>query len=126
MQQAVILYRQAGAIKKSNVLAKKYNLVVDERAEVEEEYESEEMTPPNVSQRVTQLSDAGKHEKALGLLISNNQYDKALEFCTQNSVPITEELVKKILDASEQSSDESKKIELIRTLADKCRKTGSF
>jgi hypothetical protein len=31
MQQAVILYRQAGAIKKSNVLAKKYNLVIDDR-----------------------------------------------------------------------------------------------
>lgn len=36
MQQAVLLYRQAGAIKKSNVLAKKYNLVVDERAEEQE------------------------------------------------------------------------------------------
>lgn len=37
MQQAVILYRQAGAYNKSNVLAKKYNLVVDERTEEAEE-----------------------------------------------------------------------------------------
>jgi hypothetical protein len=48
------------------------------------------MTHANVSQKVAQLSDAGKHEKALGLLISNKQYDKALEFCTQNNVPISE------------------------------------
>ena len=129
MQQAVILYRQAGAIKKSNVLAKKYNLIVDERAEESEQqtYEKDSAANTNVSQRVSQLADSGKHQKALGLLISSKQYDKALEFCTQNNVPITEELIKKILDeANERSADESKKTELMRTLADKCRKTGSF
>lgn len=91
MQQAVILYRQAGAYNKSNVLAKKYNLVVDERTEEaqEESYEQQVASTVNVSQKVAQLSDAGKHEKALSLLISNGQYEKALEYCTQNNVPIT-------------------------------------
>ena len=129
MQQAVILYRQAGAVKKSNVLARKYNLIVDDRMEEQEEepFETENMSAANIQQRVNQLSDAGRHEKALGFLISNKQFEKALEFCTQNNVPISEELVKKILEeASEKTSDEGKKQELIRTLADKCRKTGSF
>jgi intraflagellar transport protein 140 len=62
------------------------------------------------------------------LLVNLKQYEKALDICIQHHVPIQEELVKKMLPDEEPTNamDKSKRTDLTRTIAEKCRKQGSF
>lgn len=50
-----------------------------------------------ITARVGQLIEAGKFDRAVPLLISIKQYDKALDLCIQHNVPIHDDLVKKMI-----------------------------
>lgn len=50
-----------------------------------------------ITARVAQLIEGGKFERAVPLLLSIKQYDKALDLCIQHNVPIHDDLVKKIV-----------------------------
>lgn len=62
------------------------------------------------------------------LLISAKQYERALDICIQHNVPIQEDLVKKMIPDDEPTTamEKSKRNDLIKTIAEKCRKQGSF
>lgn len=47
-----------------------------------------------ITARVNQLIEAGKFERAVPLLVSIKQYDKAFDLCIQHNVPIHDDLVK--------------------------------
>lgn len=81
-----------------------------------------------ITARVSQLIEAGKFDRAVPLLISIKQYDKALDLCIQQNVPIHDDLVKKIVPDEEPTNpiERNKRNDLMKTLAEKCRKQGSF
>ena len=81
-----------------------------------------------INERINQLMESGKFERAVPLLVSIKQYEKALDLCIQHNVTIQEDLVKKIIPDEEPTTpmERSKRMELMKTLAEKCRKQGSF
>lgn len=78
--------------------------------------------------RANQLVESGKYERAVPLFVSIKQYEKALDLCIQHNVPIHEDLVKKMVPDEEPNNalERSKRNDLMKTLAEKCRKQGSF
>ena len=50
-----------------------------------------------ITARVNQLIQSGKFQRAVPLLISVKQYEKALDLCIQQNVPIHDDLVKKMV-----------------------------
>lgn len=81
-----------------------------------------------ISERVSQLLESGRYAKAVPLLISLKQYEKALDICIQHNVPIHEDLVKKMIPDEEPTTplERSKRNELMKTVAEKCRKQSNF
>lgn len=81
-----------------------------------------------INTRINQLIEANKFDRAVPLLVSVKQYEKALDLCIQHNVPIQEDLVKKIIPDEEPTNpnDKAKRSELMKTVAEKCRKQGSF
>jgi hypothetical protein len=65
------------------------------------------------------LLEANKYERAVPLLISSKQYERALDICVQQNVPIQEELIKKIIPEDEPTTaaEKNKRAELIKTVA---------
>ena len=61
-------------------------------------------------------------------MVNLKQYEKALDICIQHNVAIQEELVKKMLPDEEPTNpvEKAKRVELTKTIAEKCRKQGSF
>ncbi len=74
------------------------------------------------------MLEANKFERAVPLLISSKQYERALDICVQQNVPIQEDLIKKMIpeDEPKTATEKSKRMELMKTIAEKCRKQGSF
>lgn len=136
VEKAIRLYKKAGAIKKANRLAEKNGfteLISMDAPEEEEEDDNEQdvglgSDKAAITARVNQLVEAGKFDRAVPLLVNLKQYEKALEICVNHNVPIQEELVKKMLPDEEPASpiEKSKRLELTRTIAENCRKQGSF
>ncbi len=133
-EKAIRLYKKAGAIKKANTLAEQHGFtelisvdVVEEDSQDEEELMSGG-DKGAITARVGQLIEAGKFDRAVPLLISIKQYDKALDLCIQHNVPIHDDLVKKMIPDQEPTNpmERNKRSELMKTLAEKCRKQGSF
>ena len=61
-------------------------------------------------------------------MIGAKQYEKALDVCVQQNVPIQEDLIKKILPDEEPTTamEKSKRNDLTKIVAEKCRKQGSY
>lgn len=72
--------------------------------------------------------EGNKFERAVPLLIGSKQYERALDICIQQNVPIQEDLIKKMIPDGEPATaiEKNKRNELIKTIAEKCRKQGSF
>lgn len=66
----------------------------------------------------------GMYEKAVHLMLSSKQYSQALELCLKNNVKVTDNMIEKMIPDG-VALDASKK-DLIRRLADLCKKQGSF
>lgn len=81
-----------------------------------------------ITARINQLLESGRYERAVPLLISLHQYERAMDICMQHNVPIQESLVKKMIPDEEPTnpSEKTKRNELIKGIAEKCRKQGSF
>lgn len=127
VEKAVVLYRKAGANKKSVELASKHNLnnyILPD--EPEEDDKVNENDPTSINNKVNNLIDSGKYDRAVPFLISAKQYERALDLCLQYSVPIPEDLVKKMFPDNMPPEEVQKKSEIMRNVADKCRKQGSF
>lgn len=60
--------------------------------------------------------------------MGSKQYDKALELCIQHNVLIQEDLIKKMIPDEEPANpmEKAKRVELIKTVAETCRRQGSF
>ena len=133
-EKAVRLYKKAGAIKKANGLAERHGFTELISLEIPDEESEDEEDIINggdknaILSRATQLIDTGKYERAVPMFISIKQYDKALDICIQHNVPIHEDLVKKMIPDDEPTApmERSKRNDLMKTLAEKCRKQGSF
>jgi hypothetical protein len=50
-----------------------------------------------INAKISSLLEAGKFERAVPLLVSSKQYERALDICIQHNVPIQEELIKKMI-----------------------------
>jgi hypothetical protein len=50
-----------------------------------------------INAKITSLLEANKYDRAVPLLISSKQYERALDICVQQNVTIQEELIKKII-----------------------------
>lgn len=61
-------------------------------------------------------------------MIGAKQYEKALDVCVQQNVPIQEDLIKKILPDEEPGSamEKGRRNDLTKVVAEKCRKQGSY
>jgi intraflagellar transport protein 140 len=81
-----------------------------------------------INAKISSLLENNKFDRAVPLLISSKQYERALDICVQQNVPIQEDLIKKIIPEEEPTNamEKSKKADLIKTVAEKCRKQGSF
>lgn len=133
-EKSIRLYIKAGAVKRGNSLAERHGFTELITTEVFEEDSGDEEDLMSggdknaILARANQLMEAGKFERAVPLLISIKQYERALDICMQHNVPIQEDLVKKIIPDEEPSNplERSKRNELVKTLAERCRKQGSF
>jgi hypothetical protein len=57
-----------------------------------------------INAKISSLLEANKYERAVPLLISSKQYERALDVCIQQNVPIQEDLIKKIIPDEEPSN----------------------
>ena len=97
VEKAIILYRKAGANKKSVDLATKANLknyILPD--EPEEDDNANPDDPTAINNKVNSLIDAGKYDRAVAFLISAKQLEKALDLGLQYNIPISDELIKKL------------------------------
>lgn len=72
-----------------------------------------------INAKITSLLEGNKYDRAVPLLISSKQYERALDICVQQNVPIQEELIKKIIPEDEPTTaaEKNKRVELIKTVA---------
>lgn len=134
VEKAIRLYRKAGAIKKANNLAEKngFSELISNEGIEEESGDEQDLIEAGdktaINAKISSLLEANKFERAVPLLISSKQYERALDICIQQNVPIQEELIKKIIPDEEPTTaaEKNKRVELIKTVAEKCRKQGSF
>jgi intraflagellar transport protein 140 len=123
VEKAVILYRKAGANKKAIDLATKHNLPIPKQDEDDKVNEND---PSSMNNKINSLIESGRYDRAVPILVSAKQYDKAFELCLQYSVPIPDDLVKKMFPDTMPPDEVQKKADLIRNVADRLRKQGSF
>lgn len=103
IQKAIRLYRKAGATKKSNALAERHGfteLISNEPGEEESGDEQELLEGGDktaINAKINALLEGGKYERAVPLLVGSKQYERALDVCIQQNVPIQEDLIKKML-----------------------------
>lgn len=57
-----------------------------------------------INAKISSLLEANKYERAVPLLISSKQYERALDVCIQQNVPIQEDLIKKIIPDEEPTN----------------------
>lgn len=71
---------------------------------------------------------AGFPEKAIPLLLKNGQNERALDICIQNNVPITDDLVNKILPSEQNQSELAigQRKEMVNKIAEHLKKQGNF
>jgi intraflagellar transport protein 140 len=109
VEKAIILYRKAGATKKSVELATMANLT---NYIVPDDPKDEENDPddvPSINNKVNSLIDAGKYDRAVTFLISSKQHERALDLSLQYNVPITDDLIKKLFPDNMPAEEMNKK-----------------
>lgn len=127
VEKAIILYRKAGANKKSVDLATKANLknyILPDEPEEDDNANPDDIT--SINNKVSSLIDAAKYDRAVAFLISAKQFEKALGLGLQYNIPISDELTKKLFPDGMPPEEMQKKSELMKSVADKLRKQGSF
>lgn len=119
-------------MKKALDVAEKNNLT-DEirkiRNLLEQPTESEKSPEENdIEVTISNFISAGYPEKALPLLIKSNQADRALEICIQHNVPITDDLMNKMVPSEQNQSEEAqnKRKDMLNKIGDHVKKQGNF
>ena len=65
-----------------------------------------------INTKINNLLEANKFERAVPLLINSKQYERALDICVQQNVPIHEDLIKKMIpeDEPKTATEKSKRM----------------
>jgi intraflagellar transport protein 140 len=110
IEKAIRLYIKAGATKKANTLAEKSGfseLITNQTADDESGDEQDLIEGGDkeaINSKISAFLEANKFERALPLLVGAKQYERALDLCIQQNLPIQEDLIKKILPDEEPAS----------------------
>lgn len=94
VEKSIRLYIKAGAIKKGNYLAEKHGFpelmvnAVPEEDSADERDLMEGGDKEAINLKISSLLEQNKFDRAVPLLISSKQYERALDICVQQNVPI--------------------------------------
>jgi len=125
-EKAVILYIKGKNFKKALDLSVKYKLF-DYIKKITGEID-EDADPEVLANVAAHFMENNQQDKAVHLLLASNQIEKALELCIEYNIPITEDIVDKIIPqkANETPAEEKKRLEVTRLIAKKAKKQGNF
>ncbi|KAL4454946.1 hypothetical protein ABPG74_006328 [Tetrahymena malaccensis] len=132
-QKAVELYKKGGNLMKAYNLAQEEKLF-DEAKQIARQIEQEEdqrhkkRDPNDLTGIIDDFIEKGQPERAVPLMIKAKQYERAIETCIRFNIPITQDLVDKIIpsEPAKNAAEENKRKELMKLIADTSIKQGDY
>jgi len=125
-EKAIILYIKGRNFKRALDLSMKFKLF-DYMNKITGEVDKN-ADPQVLGAVAAHFMENNQPDRAVGLLIASGQQEKALELCLEHNIPITEDMIEKMLPhkENETNADQQKRSSLLRTIAKNAKRQGNF